>query len=222
MFGCVKINPKLTDERLGLNCNDLHTDSHQQVVMECERCGEVFTREYRLVHKLHQCNGATGSLAQRTIGWLSHRLARLTDHSVRLECVLDDEFAIVPTRTRSTDAGYDLYSITDKVLEPSEVAEIKTGIRISAPDGWYYTIDGRSSMWSRGIITFRGIIDGGYTGTVQAHLMNASTTAYSIKRGDRIAQIIMHKINHMDLVPVDHFSPRYNYRGSNGFGSTGR
>ena len=141
---------------------------------------------------------------------------------VRLECKLDDPDAILPTRSRTTDAGYDLYTITEHILAPQETHRFETGLRIAAPNGWYYTIEGRSSLWTQGIVPFRGIIDGGYTGLVGVRLMNLSIVPYVIKKHDRIAQLVLHRVRHADIIVVEEFSPEYNCRGTAGFGSSGR
>jgi dUTP pyrophosphatase len=77
-------------------------------------------------------------------------------------------------------------------------------------------------MYKSGVIPFRGIIDGGYTGNMVISLMNVGTSTYDITKGDRVAQIVPHKIVPIDLVEVDEISPEYNIRGNNGFGSSGK
>jgi dUTP pyrophosphatase len=141
---------------------------------------------------------------------------------VRLECKLLHPDARLPTRSRTTDAGYDLSSIEEAVVPPHDTVKIDTGIAVSAPAGYYYTIDGRSSLWMKRVIPFRGIIDGTYTGPLIVILSNHSDDEYKINKGDRIAQMVLHRINHCDVVQVNEFSPYYNQRGQNGFGSTGR
>lgn len=141
---------------------------------------------------------------------------------VRLECVKLHPDAIIPSKKRFTDVGYDVSSIKDYVLEPLSTISIDTGISLSAPPGYFYTVDGRSSLWSKGILPFRGIIDATYTGPLIVGLFNMSRNLYEIKKGDRIAQLILAPIIHADIEVVDQFSPRYNQRGSLGFGSSGR
>lgn len=222
MFGGVCVDSDLTSQELLLDASTLHTESHRIVIMRCSRCNETFKREYRLRHKRHHCNLTNTNWRSIISDWFIRHISRLIDYNVRLECKIECSDAIIPTRTRSTDAGYDLYTITSKVLNPREVARFETGLRISAPDGWYYTIEGRSSLWSQGIVPFTGIIDGGYVGLIGVHLMNVSATPYTIRKGDRVAQMIVHKVRHADIVQVTNFSPQYNSRGNNGFGSSGR
>lgn len=140
---------------------------------------------------------------------------------VRLEVQLIDDKAKIPFRKRNTDAGYDLYSIEDVAIKSGMSKIIRTGIKISCPPGFYYTIEGRSSLWIQGVFPNRGIIDATYTGEVVVSLVNVSEEPFKISCGDRIAQIILHKQYDADFVLVGSFSPEYSRRGINGFGSTG-
>lgn len=127
-----------------------------------------------------------------------------------------------PYRSRTTDAGYDLYSVQNIVLGPKTSTIVHTGIQIAAPPGYYYTIEGRSSLYMVGIFPNRAIIDATYTGEALVSLTNTSDDAYIISRGDRIAQLLIHKQYHAQFDMVKEFSLCYNQRGMNGFGSTGK
>lgn len=142
--------------------------------------------------------------------------------TVRLEIRFIHPDAKLPFRSRPTDAGYDIYSVENVVLQPNSASIVKTGIEISCPPGFYYTIEGRSSLWMRGIFPNRGIIDSTYTGEVVVSLVNVNEDAYTVHKGDRIAQIILHRQYDAEFINVEDFSPEYNQRGTNGFGSTGR
>jgi len=142
--------------------------------------------------------------------------------TIRLECKLLHPDAVVPNKKRNTDAGYDVSAIADYTLPGYGTISVDTGIALSAPPGYYYTVDGRSSLWSKGILPFRGIIDATYTGPLIVGLFNMTSQPYQIHKGDRIAQLILSPIIHADIQTVEDFSPRYNQRGNNGFGSSGR
>jgi dUTP pyrophosphatase len=142
--------------------------------------------------------------------------------TVKMQVRLIDPKAQLPTRTRTTDAGYDIYSIQDAMLAAKTATIVRTGIQISAPHGYYYTIEGRSSLWSRGIFPNRGIIDSTFCGELVVSLVNVNDVAFEVKTGDRIAQIILAKQYDAQFELVDEFSAAYNQRGINGFGSTGR
>jgi dUTP pyrophosphatase len=133
-----------------------------------------------------------------------------------------DERARAPYRKRRTDAGYDIYSVENVTLKPQTATIIHTGIIIAAPPGFYYTIEGRSSLWQLGIFPTRGIIDSTYCGEAIVCLVNHSEEPYEIESGDRIAQMILHRQYDARFVLVDEFSEHYDQRGTDGFGSTGR
>jgi dUTP pyrophosphatase len=128
----------------------------------------------------------------------------------------------LPFRSRTTDAGYDLYAAEDAILAPGRSTMVKTGIIIAAPPGFYYTIEGRSSLWMRGIFPNRGIIDSTYCGQVVVSLVNVTGEHFAVECHDRIAQLILHRQYDANFVCVDQFSDQYDQRGTNGFGSTGK
>ena len=141
---------------------------------------------------------------------------------VVMQCQLLHPEAKLPSKKRDTDAGYDLFSIMDAELSPKAATLVRTGICLSAPQGYYYTIEGRSSLWSVGIMPNRGIIDTGYTGEIWVSLVNYTDEVYRVHKGDRIAQILFHKQYDARFDLVNQFGPEYNHRGNHGFGSTGR
>jgi len=145
-----------------------------------------------------------------------------TPDQINLEIRLIHPFAKIPYKHRETDVGYDIYSIENMSLLPHKSTIVRTGIEISAPPGYYYTIEGRSSLWRKGIFPNRGIIDSTFCGELIVSLVNTNDKQYEIQTGDRIAQIILHLQYNANFKIVNEFSPLYNQRGKNGFGSTGR
>jgi len=141
---------------------------------------------------------------------------------VRLECKPISDEAKVPTRKRTTDAGYDVYSIEEVVIEPHGTKNIHTGVILSCPEGYYITVEGRSSMWVQGVTPFHGIIDSTYCGELMIALMNISDKPYKVNFHDRIAQVIIQRYCNVDIVEVCEFGPDYNQRGVAGFGSSGK
>ena len=142
---------------------------------------------------------------------------------VRIEFQKYHPDAVSPFRKRTTDAGYDLASVVNITVPPKEVLNIETGLRISVPEGWYITIDGRSSLFKEGIVPFRGIIDSNYTGDIFIAIYNSTDKPFQIKKKDRVAQITIHKIYDVDFVEINEFSPDYKWsRGTQGWGSSGR
>ena len=130
--------------------------------------------------------------------------------------------AKIPYKSRPSDAGYDLHAMESVSIEPGDIVNIDTGMAVVAPEGFYFTIEGRSSMFRHGIVPFRGIIDGGYTGNMIVSLMNVGKNKYYILKGDRIAQIVPHAIIPLNLIEVKEISEEYDIRGNKGYGSSGR
>jgi len=147
----------------------------------------------------------------------------VTEHiSVRLEVKKITEAAKLPFRKRSTDAGYDLYAAEPSLLLLGRSTIVHTGIIITAPPGFYYTIEGRSSLWMQGIFPNRGIIDATYCGELVVSLVNVTDKNYEVNIHDRIAQLILHRQYDANFSIVEDFSPEYNQRGEEGFGSSGQ
>jgi len=138
------------------------------------------------------------------------------------EFVIIDENATVPYRKRETDAGFDISSVNNVEILPGELASIPVGLQISAPTGWYYTIEGRSGMLMKGIVASSGTIDAGYVGDIYVLLHNHSKEKYCVSVGDRIAQVVPHKIRNIEFLKRDVFSPEYDVRGKDGWSSSGK
>lgn len=134
--------------------------------------------------------------------------------------------AIVPTKSRKTDAGYDLYADEDKAIYPEETKLISTGIAFAIPDGYAGLIWDRSGLGSKGIHRHAGVVDSSYRGEVKVCLSNSlsghhsAENIYFISKGDRIAQILFQKVPHFDLVETEELDDTD--RGSSGFGSSGK
>jgi|GEM_PF-317691 len=141
---------------------------------------------------------------------------------VRLETKIINADGMLPFRKRTSDAGYDLYSSEDAVIPPRTIKSIGTGIIISPPEGTYFTIEGRSSVFEAGVTPYRGIIDATYQGHLFIMLMNNSDIPYEIKKHDRIAQLVLHPIIHADFVLVNEFAPIQDGRVDDGWGSSGK
>jgi len=135
--------------------------------------------------------------------------------------------AIVPTKSRKTDAGYDLYADEDIAIYPEDTKLISTGIAFAIPDGYAGLIWDRSGLGSKGIHRHAGVVDSSYRGEVKVALSNSrardvefTDNIYFISKGDRIAQILFQKVPHFDLVETEELDGTS--RGSSGFGSSGR
>lgn len=191
-------------------------NDQRSVFMKCSDCGDEFIRPLRLLYANHSCGGGGGRRCTA-----HHPDLRLP----RLECKLVHKDAKYPYRKRATDAGYDIFSVKKVKVPPFATRKVPTGIKLVCPEGFYYTIEGRSSLWKRGVMPYRGIIDAGYTGDTCVFMINATPQAYVFNVGDKVAQILLHRVNDFDISPVPkrkRFSRDYIIRGEEGFGSSGR
>ena len=135
--------------------------------------------------------------------------------------------ATIPTKSRKTDAGYDLYADEDIAIYPEDTKLISTGLAFAIPDGYAGLIWDRSGLGTKGVHRHAGVVDSSYRGEVKVALYNArpghvdfTDNMYFISRGDRIAQILFQKVPHFDLVETEELDDTD--RGSSGFGSSGR
>lgn len=148
---------------------------------------------------------------------------RQSDHQASRKLLVKKltEFATVPTRGSSQAAGYDLYSAYDVTIPKEGKALVKTDIAVALPDGCYGRVAPRSSLsWKHHIDVGAGVIDGDYRGNVGVVLFNLSKKDYEVKRGDRVAQLILERIFTSPIKAVEEL-PTSN-RGNGGFGSTGK
>ena len=109
------------------------------------------------------------------------------------------------------------------MLAPGKVALIPTGLTIALPPGFEAQVRPRSGLAAKHGITVLnspGTIDADYRGEINVILINHGQDAFSIRRGERIAQMVIAPVTRAELVPVDVLSTTD--RGSGGFGSTGR
>jgi|TARA_B100000029_G_scaffold483315_1_gene534385 dUTP pyrophosphatase len=130
--------------------------------------------------------------------------------------------ATIPTKANLTDAGFDLYVCTEKeiILNPKESKLIPTGIAMALPRNHAGLIWDRSSMGVKGIHRFAGVVDSGYRGEIKVCLYNSNDRPYTINSGDRIAQILIQKVDNFYLREVVDLNETD--RGSGGFGSSGK
>ncbi len=129
----------------------------------------------------------------------------------------------MPARAREDDAGLDLYAAQAVTIEPGSRVLVPTGIALAIPPGYAGFVLPRSGLALRHGITALntpGLIDAGYRGEVKVLLINHDRAAATIARGDRIAQLVIQRVEPAKLVEVDELPP--SDRGGGGFGSTGR
>ena len=130
----------------------------------------------------------------------------------------------MPKYAKAGDAGIDLYSRIDFTLAPGERSRIPTGVAIALPPGFVALVHPRSGLALKhgiSMVNTPGTIDAGYRGEIQVILINHDRSeAASFKRGERIAQIVIQKVEAAQLLEVTELPG--SGRGTTGFGSSGK
>jgi len=130
----------------------------------------------------------------------------------------------LPRFAKGGDAGADIYSRIDISIAPGERALVPTGIAIALPQGFAAFAHPRSGLAMKhgiSMVNAPGTIDAGFRGELQIILINHDLKeTFSIKRGDRIAQLVFQRVENPEFVEVEELPG--SGRGQEGFGSTGR
>ncbi|MEK7451544.1 MAG: dUTP diphosphatase, partial [Patescibacteria group bacterium] len=137
-----------------------------------------------------------------------------------IKIVKIEEDAKIPNYANLSDAGMDLFSIEEVVLKIGERQAIRTGIKTEIPDGYVGLVWDKSGLaLNNGIKTMAGVIDSGYRGEIKIVLINLGDEDFEIKKGQKIAQMLVQKVERPEIELVDELNATE--RGENGFGSTG-
>jgi dUTP pyrophosphatase len=136
--------------------------------------------------------------------------------------LLDDDLP-EPSYAHPGDAGADLVTRVDVVLPPHGRATVPTGVAIALPDGYAAFVHPRSGLASRHgltVVNAPGTVDAGYRGEIQVTLLNTDAhEPISLSRGDRIAQLVVQRVERARFVRAERLPG--SHRGSGGFGSSG-
>lgn len=128
--------------------------------------------------------------------------------------------AVLPTRGSESAAGLDLYTPRDFYIFAGEVCPVPLGLTVVIPEGCYGRIAPRSGLAKKlGLVVLGGVIDSDYRGEVTVLLLMHSERQHYFKCGERIAQLIVEKIEFPEPYWGD---PETTARGKKGFGSTGK
>ena len=142
---------------------------------------------------------------------------------IELKIKLLDPEGTLPRYQHEGDAGLDLPSRVAITIEPGERAMVPTGIAVAIPSGYAGFVLPRSGLAARhgiALVNSPGLIDAGYRGEVAVVMINTDKhEAFHIKRGDRIAQLVLQQVADATTVEVEELDETS--RGSGGFGSTG-
>jgi dUTP pyrophosphatase len=142
---------------------------------------------------------------------------------VRVSVLRLDPDLPLPSYAHPGDAGADLYAREGVTLKPGERRLVPTGIALALPEGYVALVHPRSGLAHRSglsIVNAPGTIDAGYRGEVQVCLVNLDpATPIELRRGDRIAQLVIQQFETATFVEVDDLPD--SARGAGGYGSTG-
>ncbi|MEZ5117021.1 MAG: dUTP diphosphatase [Candidatus Nanopelagicales bacterium] len=145
------------------------------------------------------------------------------DHAVDVLVQRLDPQVALPSYAHPGDAGLDLVTTEDAELAPGERALLPTGIAIALPPGYAAFVHPRSGLAVRhgvSLVNAPGTVDAGYRGEIRVSVINLDATApVTFRRGDRIAQLVVQRVEHAVLHEVERLPG--SDRGEGGFGSTG-
>ena len=128
--------------------------------------------------------------------------------------------AKLPTHGHPGDAGIDFYSAEEVTFPPGKRTQVPTGVAVEIPEGHVGLIWDKSSVsFNLGLKIMGGVIDAGYRGELIMSLYNTSDKEVIIEKGRKIAQMLIQKFEHCDIVETDDLSETV--RGNGREGSTG-
>ena len=131
------------------------------------------------------------------------------------------EDTILPTYAHPGDAGLDLYSCEDVIIEPMARHGVSLGFALEIPHGYVSRILDRSGLAIKnGLHCLAGVVDAGYRGEYKAIIINLSNEPYKIEKGDRVAQMLIQPVEICDIEVVEELSN--SQRGKGGFGASGK
>ncbi len=147
----------------------------------------------------------------------------MPDHDLDVQIVRLDPDLPLPAYAHPGDAGADLVTTVDVTLQPGERALVPTGIALALPEGYVALVHPRSGLAARhglSIVNAPGTVDAGYRGEIKVMLINHDpATAVELRRGDRIAQLVVQRFERARFVEVTDLPD--SVRGEGGYGSTG-
>lgn len=129
--------------------------------------------------------------------------------------------AKVPHYAHADDAGMDLFALEHTVIPVGGRALIGTGIAMEIEEGYVGLLWDKSGLSNtHGLKTLGGVIDSGYRGEIKVGLVNLGSEDYVVGAGHKVAQMLIQKVEHANVVLVEELPNTV--RGEGGFGSTGK
>ena len=143
---------------------------------------------------------------------------------LEVEFIKIDPEAPAPAYAQAGDAGCDLTSRINVVLQPGERALLPTGIAVSIPEGYAGFVQPRSGLAARhgvSIVNTPGLIDSHYRGEIKVILVNLDMSEpFILNRGDKVCQLVIQEVEQARFTEVEKLD--VTERGTGGFGSTGK
>jgi len=129
-----------------------------------------------------------------------------------------DPSAKLPSFAYDGDGGMDIFSCEECILSPGEIKAVGTDLKIAIPEGYAGFVWDKSGLALEGLTTLAGVLDSGYRGEVKVVLLNVGRKPYHIKKHQKIAQLVIQKVERPEITEevLDDSE-----RGERGFGSTG-
>ncbi len=134
--------------------------------------------------------------------------------------VMLENCAFMPEKAYELDAGFDIRTPRDVLINGVASVTIDTGVHIEIPKGYVGFLKSKSGLNVKHNLTGEGVVDAGYTGSIVVKLYNNSYELHRFNKGDKIIQLVILPIPDVELNLVDSLTETE--RGNNGFGSTGR
>jgi dUTP pyrophosphatase len=147
-------------------------------------------------------------------------LYNFIDHNTKLKICLLNTDAQVPLKAEPGSAGYDIHSSVDLTISPNNRDCVPTGVSLEIDKQHYVRVAPRSGLSVKKSIDIgAGVVDSSYRGEVKVVVINNGNSPFEIKKGDRIAQLIIERCANPKVEVVKELSSTE--RGSGGWGSTG-
>lgn len=140
---------------------------------------------------------------------------------MKLKVLKLDPRSKLPTYAHAGDAGMDFFALEKTVIKPGEYLAVKTGISVEIPHGYVGLFWDKSGLSIKhGLKLLGGVIDAGYRGEILVGVINLSKNEYVFETGHKVAQMLIQKVESLDIIEVDKLDDTS--RGNKGFGSTGK
>lgn len=212
------IDSKQVQDSMLNNIGDIPIGSEEAELNELEE----MLKELNEDDSLSQNKKNVLSIFIKGIGELALDLRKNPRERIRVGIYRTSEDAIIPTYANPSDAGADIYSPVDITLEPNSTTLVPTNLKVEIPAGYAIFIYPRSGMSYKTKIRVAnsvGVIDHLYHEEIKVIMDNNSNEPYTIKKGDRIAQMIIMPV---PMITFQEADKEFDDNGRSGFGSTGQ